>query len=312
MSPNPFSGFVGNDWPNTLWGYNQCDDTLWDVTFDAYNWSTTSSSILTVSSSGMSHGVGAGNAGVSTYIYAPVVNRYKCPYQTQYPGNGGGVYQPPSFNVAYSAYIPVDHVDGPASCTYQGQSYGMLYLGDANRGSYRTTESLWITPDLVRSSGFFSDTGETRNYGYGSPANGSTLSLLDEDNIQNDCYLWNNKGKADPSGFTYDVTFPYSNQGQVHFAGSSSNPLESQLARISWDMRTSITTSLTSSSTALVHYNHTCYPAHQIKVNGTVVYLYTPPRNDTTYLFNCLVLQLDKVTGSQSTATPVQGQYPTP
>lgn len=88
--------------------------------------------------------------------------------------------------------------------------------------------------------------------------------------------------------------------------------LESQLARISWDMRTSITTSLTSSATALVNYNHICYPAHQIKVNGTVVYLYTPPRNDTTYLFNCLVLQLDKVIGSQSTATPVQGQYPTP
>lgn len=91
MSPDPFSGLVGDYWPNTLWGWNQCDDTYWDVTGNAYNWSTTNSSVLTVSSTGMSHGVGAGSAGVSTFIYAPVGYMYKCPYQTQHPGSSGTV-----------------------------------------------------------------------------------------------------------------------------------------------------------------------------------------------------------------------------
>jgi hypothetical protein len=61
---------------------------------------------------------------------------------------------------------------------------------------------------------------------------------------------------------------------------------------------------------ASVNYNHTCYPAHIVKVNGTTVYSYLPPYNNIAYLANCL-LQAPffgtKVTGVSSAVTvPVQ------
>ncbi len=81
----------------------------------------------------------------------------------------------PTFNVAYSSYIPVDHIPAPTNCFYI-TTIGLIYMGDANRGTYRTTETLQITPDGGSSGGFYQNTGQTRNYGYHSPANGSTLS----------------------------------------------------------------------------------------------------------------------------------------
>lgn len=56
---------------------------------------------------------------------------------------------------------------------------------------------------------------------------------------------------------------------------------------------------------AIVNYNHTCYPAHQVKVNGRVVYLYTPGSNEPTFIFECLALELFKVVGEQTSTTPV-------
>ncbi len=54
-------------------------------------------------------------------------------------------------------------------------------------------------------------------------------------------YLWNDAAFA-PRNFSYDVSFPYSHQGQVHYPGSAANPFESQFATITWDMRTVIDT----------------------------------------------------------------------
>ena len=137
-----------------------------------------------------------------------------------------------------------------------------------------------------------------------SPKNASTLSSLDEDGVANDCYLWNASGQAPTTGIAYDVSYPYPHQGQVHFDGSSSNPLESQIAAIQWDMRTLVDTTNPAAPTAVVNYNHTCYPSHQIKVNGKIVYSYTPSRNDVTYIFGCLVTGTGKIVGQQT--TPIQ------
>jgi len=179
-------------------------------------------------------------------------------------------------------------------------------MGDANRGTYRATEDITIDPDIQQSSGFFPGTGQTRNYGAYSPKNGSTLSSLDEDGIANDCYLWNASGQAPTTGIAYDVSYPYPHQGQVHFDGSASNPLESSWAAIQWDMRTVVDATNPSAPTAIVNYNHTCYPSHQIKVNGQVVYLYTPPSNDLAYITACLVLNgNNKIIGQQTTPTQV-------
>jgi hypothetical protein len=55
--------------------------------------------------------------------------------------------------------------------------------------------------------------------------------------------------------------------------------------------------------TAFVNYSHTCYPAHQVKVNGIVIYSYQPLRNDPDYLFECLTLHNGTVTGHTSPVT---------
>ena len=135
---------------------------------------------------------------------------------------------------------------------------------------------------------------------------GSSLASADEDGIQYDCNKWNDAGQATPA-FSHDESFPYAHQGQLHFTGEVANPLESQLATITWDMRAVIDIQDPQSATAYINYNHTCYPAHLIKVNGQVVYSYTPSSNSTTYLFGCLVLHAGKIIGQTSpVSVPVQ------
>lgn len=118
---------------------------------------------------------------------------------------------------------------------------------------------------------------------------------LQSDGIPNDCYLWNNSGQA-PINFSYNVTFPQAHQAQTEFSGAASNPLETSLAKITWDMKTVITTS-SASATGYVNYDNTCYPAHQIKVNGQVIYSYIAPHNDTNYIYQCLTYSVYNVTG---------------
>lgn len=61
-----------------------------------------------------------------------------------------------------------------------------------------------------------------------------------------------------------------------------------------------IDTTNPASPTAYVNYSHTCYPAHQIKVNGTIIYEYHPLAEDTNYIFQCLTLHIGTVTGQTS------------
>jgi len=109
-------------------------------------------------------------------------------------------------------------------------------------------------------------------------------------------------GQATPN-FSHDESYPSAHQGQSHFVGSSSNPLENQTATITWDMRTVLDTANPQSPTAYVNYNHTCYPAHQIKVNGVVIHSYIPPDNSPSCLFTCLVSHDYMRTGVSPTVT---------
>src|ERR1700722_20121341 len=85
---------------------------------------------------------------------------------------------------------------------------------------------------------------------------------------------------AGTGSFRSSVTFPLPHQAQIHFSGSGGNPLEpaAVLFAITWDIRVVIDTSNPLVPTALVNYNHTCYPNHQIKVtnnaNGAVTTIY--------------------------------------
>jgi hypothetical protein len=148
-------------------------------------------------------------------------------------------------------------------------------------------ESVTAVPDAAFNFPPLSDTGQTRNYGFGSPANGSTLSSGDEDGIPNDCYLWNAAGQA-PHPWIASVTYPSAHQALVTFSGTASNPLEPQFGGIQWSMLVKLDTSNPGAPAATVSYQNTCYPAHEIAVNGQVIYSYIPTNNSTTYIVSCL------------------------
>ncbi len=168
------------------------------------------------------------------------------------------------------------------------------------RGAARlaTYETINMAPAGQTASGFYPICGPTRQYAYGSPANGSTLSAADEDNIASDCHLWNATDTASSSGFTHSETYS-TDQGQELFTGSAGNPLESAAGPITWNMRVLINISNPSAPTATVNYNHTCYPSHQVLVNGATVYSYTPRYDTFAYIAACLA-GTNKVSGQTS------------
>ncbi len=209
------------------------------------------------------------------------------------------------FSVQYVSYIPVDHVTAPTPCLLGLYGVGKIYMGHGFRNTYRTQESITLVPAGQLANNFFPDTGQTRNYGPNSPSFGSTLSLADEDGIRYDCSLWNDVGMASPAGFQYSIGSPGSNQEAVTFTGSAGNPLElpSALGPISWTVTTLVDARNRQAPKATVVALHTCYPAHQVKVNGQIVYSYIPLQNDIVYITNCLTGVYPPVSGQAGPVT---------
>ncbi len=238
----------------------------------------------------------------------------------QATGNSTWTTVTPRFSVQYASYIPVDNIHGPTPCFFNLPANGpvpvfKLYKGDANRGTYRTTQSIFVVADKQFNDNFFANAGPTRNYGFGSPINGSTLSSApassdiyngpytgdDEDNLQFDCLKWNDRGKADLSTMQgHSVTFPAGNQAQVNLNGLGQDPLEPKIGGIKWNATVTLNDSNQNQPTAQVNITHTCYPAHIVKVNGTTIYSYQPPINNTAYLLSCLTV-LPQTNASSST-----------
>jgi hypothetical protein len=171
-----------------------------------------------------------------------------------------------------------------------------------------------MVPGALHDYNIYVNTGPTRNYGAFSPSgppdsNGPTLSSIapadiyngvytggDEDNIQYDCKYWNDKGQASTNSMgPGDLTFSWNlanNTSSVNFQGAAANPLELS-PPLTWNLTVTINESNPSAPTAQVSGTHTCYPAHTIKVNGTVVYdsfaaYGIPESNNLVYLAKCL------------------------
>jgi hypothetical protein len=126
----------------------------------------------------------------------------------------------------------------------------------------------------------------------------------DEDNIQFDCTLWNDRGKADLSTMQGNsVSFPTANQAQINLNGLGQDPLEFKIGGIKWNANITIDDSNPSQPTATVNITHTCYPAHTVKVNGMTVYDKQPLFNNTVYLLSCLTF-LPQFNGSASATVP--------
>jgi hypothetical protein len=251
----------------------------------------------------------------------------------------------PRYNVSYTAYIPVDHVAAATYCfqgpppagtsgcggnqavPYLGASViptTKIYLGDANKGTYRATEALIVTPDAKSHGSLFYAPSVTRNYGGASPANGYSANLAstlvtpgvynvsggtytgaDEDNVPCDCNLWNNWGWANKASMQgLGGGYPTNTQANVIFFGNGANPLENPIAQIRWNMTVTIDDSNPNAPWAAVNYTLSCYPAHTVKVNGVVVYdsqnssPKIPSSNSTPNIFSCLTSTLGQVTGS--------------
>jgi hypothetical protein len=235
----------------------------------------------------------------------------------------------PRYNVSYAAYIPVDHVAAVSTCQFLLANVpvdvaGKIYLGDANKGTYRASEALIVSVDAQSHGSLFYAPSETRNYGAGSPANGYSANLsstvvtpgvymvsggtyagADEDGVANDCHFWNAYGWADNSSMNgLGVAYPTSTQEQVNFYGSGSNPLEVPLAQIRWNMTVTIDDSTPSAPWAAVDYTLSCYPAHIVKVNGVTVYdsqsstPKIPSSNGAGEISYCLTSTVGQQTGS--------------
>ena len=235
------------------------------------------------------------------------------------PAFGGGEL-PIVWQIEYTAYIPFDHVTGPTTCSGAHGTTFMIYKGDpgANIGNGWPIQServfqMWswngsfanssYSFPASRASKVVNAVGMTENYGIGSPANGSTLSSRDEDNVWHDCYLANNYGSASTTDMHGDLSVSGSTweNGNAHFYGTASNPLESSAAKIAWDMRVIADGSNPYKGIVkTVNFNHTCFPAHNIKAQTWTVYSYVPSRSDAPYIATCLVAQLGKIIGQSS------------
>ena len=122
-------------------------------------------------------------------------------------GSGSSSWQAATqhYVISMSDYIPVDHVLGPTPCLFNGSiptNNQLLYLGDAYRGTYRTTQSILSIPDARFDYGFYANTGATRNYGAGSPANG-LFANLDSHLVSGDIYT-GLYGGADEDNVQFD------------------------------------------------------------------------------------------------------------
>ena len=318
VAPSSFSGFPG-DTANLQAFENDYDCNGTPLTYNVTTlalFTSGNSSIASVSGSTATLGTSGGTASINaswdtTVVFGAMtcdqeLNVNGCPGCDSQAFLGSGSMTTttslPKFTVQYTSFIPVDHIDGPNPCPDIVDTFGnpylpIIYKGDAFRGTFRTAESLLMIPDARQNSAPFSDTGFTRSYSFGSPASGSTLSPADEDNVAEDCKLWNNQGKADTVGFVIDPTYSL-HQGTVHFSGSKGDPLEPPFIQsIDWDVVVVINTTNPHSPTASVSAFHSCYPAHQIIVNETTVYQYIPPRNDVPFLLDCLFFHRNIVTG---------------
>jgi hypothetical protein len=110
LIPNPFSGPASIDNQDSYQAQEQCGGYIDDFTGSAYSWQTSNPAVATLPNS-MLHTVAPGTATGSALNQLQATHPApRCPIVAM------GATQPesvvPKFNVAYSSYIPVDHVDG--------------------------------------------------------------------------------------------------------------------------------------------------------------------------------------------------------
>ena len=210
------------------------------------------------------------------------------------------------YEVTYEAFIPQDHLASPvSSCAYAGKpgspslprviSVPYLYEGDTPvvpnlfSEGFRIKQTYYVYPVAGYAYNYSIVPGETFEFGYRSPYNGSYLSAADQDNKANDCYLFNDAAFTNTNNTLAGVTFGAESLSEA-ISGRINNPLESNTAYgIGWDLTISV--KQTSSSTAQVGVSGsiTCYPSHEVFVNGAPVAYYPAPQNPTSgFLLACL------------------------
>lgn len=143
-NPDAFDLVLDGTEFGSISGTNQCTGLPMDISGEFTNWWSGNSAVATVATKQV-HGVAAGfTDGFASGWVTEGNGSYCTVVQTQ-------VTAPitvEQFNVAYSAYIPVDHISGPSYCYYQGQSNDLIYV---RRGA--TVIGIDISPELVAIAG---------------------------------------------------------------------------------------------------------------------------------------------------------------
>jgi hypothetical protein len=114
-----------------------------------------------------------------------------------------------------------------------------------------------------------------------------TLSAADEDGVPNDCRRFHKADHASTAGLQFGINHA-GQYSTVHFFGGAANPLEVPSPDISMDVHVVVNAANPQSPTAKVYYSHDCYPAHEVRVNGQVVYSFSPAQHGTGEIGQCL------------------------
>jgi len=199
---------------------------------------------------------------------------------------------PDEFDVSYSAWIPEDHLSGPFGCSGVAGWHQYVYAGDAlvdpsalfNTAppGYRVQSSISLFPGESGYWGLLSDTGETLQFAYPTPVNGSYLSAIDNNDGQaENCWLFTGAGFSSGGTTSYNVQLG-DNTETLSMIGNAADPLESQAVKgIQWNLAVTVNYNPAQypNGAVTVQGNVTCYPSSKVVVNYTPVAVYNAPRN---------------------------------
>ena len=240
-------------------------------------------------------------------------------------------YDPPilpsQVSVLYQSYIPPTLISGPpdancpAAISYDYEGDERTAPNPSGFGSYRTMQATTLTPSAPNGSlpgSTVWDTGPTIQFDTDVesiliPAGNTTNGVIPAKayDVLRDCHWRNNVGQANPSTVSLSDGINSGGSDTVDMTGYARNPLvipQAASGPITWSFNVTVTPENKPFSGGgvnginYVHYSipyrHTCYPAHELDMNGSNIYKYSPSSNSLPYVTSCLLLGLNQLSGT--------------
>ena len=238
-------------------------------------------------------------------------------HQPNPPTGPGGIIPP--VTVLYNAYIPPDWIYGPYpeiggdNCEPQ-----YIYLGDNRRGpdpsggsSFRVMQMAALTPGGPTGS---TPLGSFPLAGISDQFDSDVTKIIGADGLipvqafdkLHDCHWLNNKGQASTANMQVPNGVLSGGSETLSLTGRGGNPLSHPQPSppITWNYNITVTPEyrFDSGQTFYLKYsipwNVTCFPAHELDINGSNVMTYVPPDTSPGFIFNCLTNPFSHKTGT--------------